>query len=76
MVRLKERTGGFHKYVDSGFIHSPDPASNHYINGNSHFCWLTNHSDSDRFDRDFAVADQKVRNQQWEKTQDKYANLR
>jgi hypothetical protein len=33
MVRLKDRTGGFHKYVDSALVHNPDPSSNHYING-------------------------------------------
>ena len=37
MVRLKERTGGYHKYVDSAFVHNPDPASHHYINGNVQF---------------------------------------
>jgi hypothetical protein len=35
MVRLKERTGGYHKYVDAAFIHNPDPTSNHYISGKS-----------------------------------------
>ena len=32
--RLKDRTGGYHKYVDSAFVHNPDPASNHYVSGN------------------------------------------
>ena len=35
-----------------------------------------NFAESDRFDKDFAVADAKVRQQTFEKTQDKYANLR
>ena len=35
MVRLKERTGGYHKYVDSAQIQNPDPTSNHYISGKS-----------------------------------------
>ena len=35
MVRLKERTGGYHKYVDSALVHNPDPASNHFISGMS-----------------------------------------
>ena len=35
MVRLKERTGGYHKFVDSALVHNPDPASNHYISGKS-----------------------------------------
>lgn len=34
IVRLKERTGGFHKYVDSAQIHNPDPTSNHFLSGN------------------------------------------
>ena len=37
MVRLKERTGGYHKFVDSALVHNPDPASNHYISGKSIF---------------------------------------
>lgn len=37
MVRLQERTGGFHKYTDSAFIHNPDPTSHHFISGNSPF---------------------------------------
>ena len=70
MVRLKERTGGYHKYVDSAFIHNPDPQSNHYISGKPtkincvkrlYIC-----VESDRFDKDFAVADQKVRQQKFE----------
>jgi hypothetical protein len=27
---LQERTGGYHKYVDSAFVHNPDPISNYY----------------------------------------------
>lgn len=32
--RLKDRTGGYHKYVDSAFIFNPDPLSGHFIQGN------------------------------------------
>lgn len=44
-VRLRERTGGYHKYVDSAEVHNPDPTSSHFV------------SEQDRFDKDFAVAD-------------------
>ena len=33
LVRLKERTGGYHKFVDSAEVHNPDPISSHYISG-------------------------------------------
>jgi len=49
--RLKERTGGYHKYVDAASIHNPDPVSTHFF------------SEHDRFDKDFAVSDQRVRQQ-------------
>jgi len=32
-MRLKERTGGFHKYVDAALINNPDPSSHHFISG-------------------------------------------
>ena len=58
MVRLKERTGGYHKYVDSALVHNPDPASNHFISGMSFITPFNKvFVDSDRFDKDFAVAD-------------------
>ena len=31
--RLKDRVGGFHKYVDSAQIHNPDPISTHFVTG-------------------------------------------
>ena len=34
-VRLKERSGGYHQYVDSALVHNPDPTSDHYIAGKS-----------------------------------------
>lgn len=59
MCRLQERTGGYHKYVDSAFVHNPDPASSHHISGNvNRFLIFV---ESERFDKDFAVADQRAR---------------
>ena len=52
--RLRERTGGYHKFVDSAEVHNPDPTSSHFI------------SESERFDKDFAVADQRVTQQKFE----------
>lgn len=37
MCRLKERTGGYHKYVDSAFVHNPDPSSSHFVSGKVSF---------------------------------------
>lgn len=51
--RLRERTGGYHKYVDAAEVHNPDPTSSHFI------------SEQERFDKDFSVADQRVRQQQF-----------
>ena len=62
--RLRERTGGYHKYVDAAEVHNPDPTSSHFI------------SEQERFDKDFSVADQRVRQQQVQHTQDRWANLR
>ena len=31
--RLRERTGGYHKFVDSAEVHNPDPTSSHFISG-------------------------------------------
>ena len=31
--RLRERTGGYHKYVDAAEVHNPDPTSSHFISG-------------------------------------------
>ena len=33
--RLRERTGGYHKFVDASEVHNPDPISSHYISGKS-----------------------------------------
>ena len=34
--RLRERTGGYHKYVDAAEVHNPDPTSSHFISGKLH----------------------------------------
>ena len=47
--RLKQRIGGYHKYVDNAQISQPDPISSHFI------------SEAERFDKDFASYDKKVR---------------
>ena len=63
-TRLRERTGGYHKFVDSAEVHNPDPFSSHFI------------SEQERFDKDFAVADAKVRQQKYQHDMNKHANLR
>lgn len=50
--RLKQRIGGYHKYVDNAMVSQPDPVSSHFI------------SDAERFDKDFASYDKKVREQE------------
>ena len=62
--RLRERTGGYHKYVDAAEVHNPDPTSSHYVSGKLNqlkliSLWLM--AEQERFDKDFAVADQRVR---------------
>ena len=47
--RLQQRVGQFHTYVDSAEIFRPDPVSTHHI------------SEAERFDKDFNVADSKIR---------------
>ena len=33
ITRLKNRVGGFQKYVDQANLHNPDPISTHYLGG-------------------------------------------
>ena len=63
-TRLRERTGGYHKFVDSAEVHNPDPTSSHFI------------SEQERFDKDFSVADAKVRQQKYQHDMAKHAHLR
>ena len=44
-MRLKERIGGYHKYVDNACLNQPDPGSSHYL------------PEAARFDKDFAAHD-------------------
>ena len=62
--RLQQRVGNFHQYVDSAEIFRPDPVSTHFI------------SEAERFDKDFNVADQVVRQKTFETKQTKITNLR
>ena len=63
-TRLRERTGGYHKFVDGAEVHNPDPHSSHFV------------SEQERFDKDFAVADAKVRQAKYQHNMNKYAHLR
>lgn len=53
--RLKQRIGGYHKYVDNAQISQPDPISSHFI------------SEAERFDKDFAHYDKRVREMEHQK---------
>ncbi len=53
--RLKQRIGGYHKYVDNAQVSQPDPVSSHYL------------SEAERFDKDFATHDKKVREVEYQK---------
>lgn len=53
--RLKQRVGGYHKYVDNAQVSQPDPVSSHYL------------PEADRFDKDFATHDKKVREAEYQK---------
>ena len=44
-MRLQQRVGNYHVYVDSNEIFHPDPASTHFV------------SEAERFDKDFNVAE-------------------
>jgi len=52
--RLKQRIGGYHKYVDNAQVSQPDPISSHFM------------GEAERFDKDFATHDKKVREQQYQ----------
>lgn len=62
--RLQQRVGNYHVYVDSGEIFRPDPVSTHFI------------SESERFDKDFNVADKRARQNTFDTRQTKIQNLR
>jgi hypothetical protein len=54
-MRLRERIGGYHKYVDNALINNPDPTASHYL------------PEEDRFNKDFATHDKRVREQTHQK---------
>jgi hypothetical protein len=51
-MRLRERIGSYHKYMDNALLNNPDPTSSHFL------------PDNDRFNRDFATYDKQIREQQ------------
>ena len=53
--------GGFVKYTDQANLYNPDPVSTHFVAGMFKFSKFTLFIEADRFDKDFAVADRKVR---------------
>jgi hypothetical protein len=61
---LQKRTGGYYNYVDSAEILRPDPTSTHFID------------ETDRFTKCFNTQDQTVRENVFNKNQDKIHKLR
>ena len=57
-MRLRDRIGSYHKYVDNALVNNPDPVSSHYLPG-TFLSWLR--IDNDRFNKDFAAYDKQVR---------------
>eukprot|EP00347_Sterkiella_histriomuscorum_P000657 403374998 len=51
-LRLRDRIGSYHKYVDNALVNNPDPTSSHFL------------PDNDRFNKDFASHDKMIREQQ------------
>ena len=52
-VRLRERTGGYHKFVDSAEVHNPDPTSSHFVSGKKNNQPVPNRTLANRTFRDF-----------------------
>ena len=73
MSRLKARVGGFVKYTDQANIYNPDPISTHFVAGKHFKCDFL---EADRFDKDFAVADRRVREVVVDKKHTSLNNLR
>jgi hypothetical protein len=57
--------GGFVKYTDQANIYNPDPISTHFVTGKNPK--LNSVVEADRFDKDFAVADRRVREEHVDK---------
>ena len=63
-LRLRERIGSYHKYVDNVLVNNPDPKSSHFIPGKLFSKLIALMLDHDRFNKDFASHDKMVREQQ------------
>lgn len=62
-MRLRDRIGSYHKYVDNALVNNPDPTSSHFIEGNQ---WLVYNIsfkliDNERYNKDYAAYDKKMR---------------
>jgi hypothetical protein len=64
--------------VDSAQIHNPDPISTYFVPGKiPNFIFITEITlEAERFDKDFAVIDKKVREKVYTKKDDKLTHLR
>ena len=60
-MRLRERVGGYYKYMDNTLINNPDPRSNHYMKGMVFYYKVT--LDVDRYDKDYASHDKRQRDE-------------
>ena len=61
-LRLRERIGSYHKYVDNALVNNPDPTSSHFLPGKQSDI---NRIDQERFNKDFASYDKMMREQQF-----------
>lgn len=61
-LRLQQRVGQFYKHMDHTKIYNPDPRSGHYMAGKSLF--IDQSQDEERYDKDYAAYDKRVRDQQ------------
>jgi hypothetical protein len=66
------------KYTDQANIYNPDPISTHFVTGKVIYnAFSFSHLlEADRFDKDFAVADRRVREQHVDKRHATHDNLR
>ena len=65
------------RYVDSAQIHNPDPVSTHFVAGMCETVMLNSSViEAERFDKDFAVYDKKIRETHVDKKHEKVSHLR
>ena len=57
-LRLRERIGSYHKYVDNALLNNPDPKSSHFLDSKR---MLLKTIDCERFNKDFAAYDKIAR---------------